>query len=143
MAKYIRPTLKTKFHIDFDWWIQEKQNLRRALLDQLCEECRAMVEADPEPRSMDWIDPITAQVHTIDQLWHLLRTQCAAKPDFLAANLPLTTLAFRLFIVNDNQPLTPAEIHQHLRTKPSQTILKTIGGRKIYKGMRPVTPLLS
>ena len=143
MTKYIKPTLKTKFHIDFNWWEENSRGFRRALFDQLCDECRATVEADPEVRMIDWVDPETAQVYTIDQLWHILRTQCAPKPDFLAEDLPLTTAVFRLFIANDNKPLTAAEIHQQLHRKSSRMILRTIGGKKIYKGIRPVTPLLS
>ena len=143
MAKYIKPTLRTKFHIDFQWWADEGRNFRRALLDQLCAECREAVENDPEPRTMDWIDPDTAQVFTIDQLWHILHTQCAQKPDFLDEDLALTASVFRLFIANDNKPLTSSEIHQQLRKKSAHTILRTIGGRRIYKGIRSVIPLLS
>jgi hypothetical protein len=143
MAKYIKPTLRTKFHIDFQWWADEGRNFRRALLDQLCDECREAVENDPEPRSMDWIDPDTAQVFAIDQLWHVLNTQCAHKPEFLNEDMPLTASIFRLFIANNNRPLTPSEIHQQLRTKSAHTILRTVGGRNVYKGIRPLVPLLS
>lgn len=143
MAKYVKPTLKTKYHIDFNWWAQEGRSLHRALLDQLCDECRATVGADPEIKTMDWIDPETGQVFTIDQLWYTLQTQCSQKPDFLAEQLPLTASIFRLFIANNNTPLTPVEIHQYLHKKDARTILRTIGGRTIYRGIRPVTPLIS
>lgn len=92
---------------------------------------------------MDWVDPETGQVFTIDQLWYTLQTQCSQKPDFLPEQLPLTASIFRLFIANNNTPLTPVEIHQYLHKKDARTILRTIGGRTIYQGIRPVTPLIS
>lgn len=143
MAKYIKPTLKTKYHIDFDWWGQEERNFHRTLIDQLCNECRSALEADPEVRTMDWIDPETAQVFTIDQLWHVLRTECGRKSDFITEQLPLTASIFRLFIANNNTPLTAVEIHQQLRKRTARTILRTISGRRIYNGIRPVYPLFS
>ena len=142
MPKYIKPTLRTKFHIDFNWWDDGKQNLHQALIDQLCEEIKASIEADPDIKTLDWIDPETAQVYSVDQLWHVVRAQCSHKPDFLTDELPLVTAIFRLFIKNNNAPLTPSEIHQHLQRKSSQLILRTIGGRKTYLGIRTVTPLV-
>ena len=143
MAKYIKPTLKTKFYIDFNWWAQDEGSFHRTLIDQLCDECRATVGDTPEPRPMDWVDPETGQVFTIDQLWHVLHTQCAHKPDFLSDALPITSAVFRLFIANNNTPLSAPEIHQHLHRKSANTILRTIGGVKTYKGIRAKVPLLS
>jgi len=143
MPKYIKPTLKTKFHIDFNWWAQEERNFHRVLLDQLEGEYRATIEVDSDIRIMDWIDPETAQVFSIDQLWHVIHTQCGQNPDFLSERLPLATAIFRLFIINNNTPLTAAEIHQQLQRKTPSTILRTIGGRSIYHGIRPVIPLIA
>ena len=35
-----RPTVDTKFHIDYDWWEKSGKNFRLYLRDQLCDECR-------------------------------------------------------------------------------------------------------
>ncbi len=35
-----RPTVDTKFHIDYDWWETNSRNFRLYLRDQLCDECR-------------------------------------------------------------------------------------------------------
>ena len=142
MPKYIKPTLKTKFHIDFNWWAQGSRNFHQALLDQMCDKCRALVDASPEVKTMDWIDPETAQVFTIDQLWHTIHVQCGPKSDFLADQLPLVSSIFRLFIVKNNTPLTPVEIEQHLHRRSARIILRTIGGKKIYNGIRPISPLI-
>lgn len=144
MVKYIKPSLKTKFHIDFGWWIQENENLRRHLLEHACLECREMVEADPEPKYMDWIDPETGQVFQIDQLWHLIRTRCSEDIiEFIPDHLSLVASIFRLFIANNNTPLTPVQIHQQLQRKSASLILRTIGGRKVYMGIRPVNKLVN
>lgn len=143
MPKYIKPTQKTKFHVDFTWWLQDKNNLHATLMSHLCDGCREAVEADPAEKIMDWVDPETAQVFQIDQLWHVIRTQCSQDPDFLSDQLPLATAIFRLFIVNNNTPLTPWEIHQRLQKKSSSVILRTLAGRTIYQGIRPVYPLIS
>jgi hypothetical protein len=140
MAKYIKPTLKTKFHIDFIWWQKQGRNFRRYLLEHVCNECKDIVEAEPEGQTIDWVDPETAQVFTIDWLWYIIHTNCSQQPDFIPPELPLVASVFRLFIANNNTPLTPVEIHQELQKKDATIILRTLGGRTVYKGIRPVTP---
>lgn len=144
MAKYIKPTLQTKFHIDFSWWQDDSRKFHRTLLDQLCKEGRSLIENENEIKTMDWIDPVTAQVFTVDQLWHITRMQCSHKPDFLTDQLPLITGAFRIFIANNNTPLTPVEMHQLMPKRPANTILRTISSKgKVYQGIRPVVPVVS
>jgi len=143
MAKYIKPTLKTKFHIDFNWWLQPGKNLRRYLLAHSCDAVKTMVDENPEPQTMDWVDPETGQVFEIDQLWHVIRRHCADEPDFVPDTLPLTESIFRLFLMNDNTPLTPVEMEQLLGKRDARTILRTIGGRRVYEGIRPAAPIVS
>lgn len=139
MAKYIKPTLKTKFHIDFEWWQTEGQNLRNYLLEHVCRQFKDLAEASPEGQTIDWIDPQTGQVFSIDRLWYDIQINCARQPDFIPESLTLTASIFRLFIANNNTPLTPVEIHQQLNKKDAPTILGIIGGNNIYKGIRAVT----
>jgi hypothetical protein len=139
MAKYVKPTLKTKFHIDFSWWQEEGRNLRSRLLEHACPECRELLEADPTIKTMDWVDPETGRVFTIDQAWHLVRERCADDPNYLDEQLALVASVFRLFIITNNSPLTPVEMHQRLSRKSAGLILRTIGGHRTYMGIRPVT----
>ena len=138
MAKYIRPTRKTKYHIDFDWWEKNSRNLRRYLLEHACEECRNLAESDTEKTLVDWVDPETGEVFTIDRLWYDVYAMCVENHDYLDKNLPLTSLIFRLFISNNNKPLTSVEIHQGIGKKSAGVILKMLSGQTIYKGIRPV-----
>ncbi len=142
MPKYIKPTTKTKFHIDFNWWESLENNLRSSLIEHACPECREMVELDPTPKYMDWIDPETGQVFEIDQLWYLVRQKCSDDPYYISDTLPLIGAIFRLFIANNNTPLTPIEIHHQLAQKSPNVILKIIGGRQVYKGLRAVMNLV-
>lgn len=141
MARYVKPTLDTKFHIDFDWWEQNSRNLRVDLQAQLCSECRAQY-ADSPPREIDWVSPDTGEVKRVDILWHVIRTHCSQQPDYITEHTPVTTAVFRIFLANDNVPLTPVGLYQILGRKSPGLILRTIGGHQIYKGIRPViTPV--
>jgi len=137
MAKYVKPTLDTKFHIDFSWWQEKEQNLRAYLLSHVCPECAEQVEQS-EDQTFDWIDPETGQVFQIDMLWHIIQTHCSQDPSFFDSRIPLTSAIFRTFIVGDNTPLTPVEIHEHVDKKDPKLILRTIGGRVVYQGIKPV-----
>jgi len=45
---------------------------------------------------------------------------------------------FRVFLANGNEPLSSVELHQILGRRSPEVILRTLAGRKIYKGIRPV-----
>ncbi len=133
-----RPTADTKFHIDYDWWEESGRDFRLYLRDQLCAECRDRFSDHRNTESVDWVDPETGEVHRTDALWECLRTRCANDPDFINEHLPIGAACFRVFLANDNTPLSPNELSQLLPWKPSRTILATLGGRQVYLGIRPV-----
>ena len=138
MARYVKPTLDSKFHIDFDWWQQQGRNLRVYLYSHLCPECQAEY-ADSQPEEFDWVSLDTGEIKRIDILWHVIRTHCSQRPDYLTDHIPLTTAVFRVFLANDNGPLTPSGIHSVLKRKSPSLILRTIGGHQVYMGIRPVS----
>lgn len=134
MAKYIKPTLDTKFHIDFHWWQKKGQNLNIQLRSQACPECQEQLNTG---ELFDWVDPETGEVFQIDRLWHCIYTECSQKADFIDDHTPLTTAIFRIFIANNNKPMSSVEIFEKLERKSADTILRTIGGRVVYQGIRP------
>lgn len=138
MAKYVKPTLDTKFHIDFGWWQKQRQNLSAYLQSHLCSEAKAVHEQDAQNQTFDWVNAETGEVFQVDLLWHVIQTHCTQKPNFIEENIPLTRSIFRLFIANDNTPLTPLEIHAKLQKRTPELILRTIGGHQVYEGIRPV-----
>ncbi len=138
MAKYIKPTLDTKFHIDFSWWQKKGQNLRSYLQSHACPPCKELAQ-DSQGQIFDWVNPETGEVFQIDMLWHIIHTHCSEDPTFLDSRIPLTSAIFRAFILNGNIPLTSIEIHQKISKKTPELILRTIGRRQVYKGIKPVT----
>jgi len=133
-----RPTVNTQFHIDWDWWTASEQNYRLYLHDQLCEECRLRFPSPFDVDEVDWVDPNTAEVTRTDALMMCLRTQCAQDPNFINSTLPLAAAVFRIFLVNDNKPLSPTELYELLPWRPANTILRVIGSRRAHYGIRPV-----
>jgi len=139
MAKWFIPTTNTKFHIDFDWWGKSGKDFRLYLRDQLCPTCQKRFPDHRNTETVDWIDPETAEVKRTDALWQCLRTMCARQPDYLHPKLPLVTAIFRAFLANNNEPLTPVELHEgYIPWKSPEVILRALTGERVYLGLRPV-----
>jgi hypothetical protein len=85
---------------------------------------------------VDWVDPDTAEVQQVDGLQHVLITHCAKEPDFISERTALVDAVFRIFLANGNTPLTPVELAERLG-RPPETILRTLSGMRVYKGLRP------
>ena len=137
MNKWVKPTLDTKFQIDFDWWDEADRNFRVHLLSHLCNECQVRYKDYQEADLIDWIDARTGEVSQVDGLWHSLRGCCSLKPDYVDAYTPLTTAVFRTFLANGNEPMSSRDLAQKLQ-RPAETILRTIGGLRVYNGIKPV-----
>ena len=134
-----RPTIDTPFHIDWEWWSEHDRNYRIYLYEQLCEECRRRFPSAIDVEEVDWIDPETAEVTRADALLMCLRLQCADDPEYLSPSLPLTAAVFRVFLLNGNEPLSPAQLSERLPWRTPTTILRVIGGRQTHYGIRPVS----
>ena len=133
----IKPTVNTPFKIDFDWWRQNDSNWRIFLLDFLCDEHKNAFSIQHDDQLIDAIDPETAEVTQVDGLLYELINHCAQQEGFLKQNLPLVAQIFRIFLSNSNQPLNANQLSEIIG-KPARTILVTIGGHRVYKGIRPV-----
>ena len=132
----IKPSLDTPFHIDIDWWKQYDNNWRVFLHDCLCSEHQTLFENLEDAIWVDWIDPETAEIKRVDGLQHVLMTHCAKQVNFITANTTLVDAVFRVFLSNGNEPLSIREIADQIK-RPAETILRTISGPQIYKGLRP------
>jgi len=132
----IKPTLETKFHIDYDWWEREGHDLRVYLLSHLAPEQRAFFTAHQDTEEIDWIDPVTAEVRKVDALQRALQ-EASQQPDFITGHTSLVDAVFRVFLANNNTPLTPNELGERIGRAP-MTILRTLAGASVYKGLRPV-----
>jgi len=132
----IKPTLRTPFQIDFDWWKKSDNNWRVYLHDSLCPEHQSAFVDIKEDQTIDWIDPETAEVQSVDGLQHVLITHCAKQEGFLTDHTTLVDAVFRSLLANGNVPMTPVELGNHLK-RPAETILRTFSGPQVYKGIRP------
>lgn len=132
----VKPTLQTKFHIDFDWWSQNDQDWRVYLHSFLCPKHQEAFPDLSEGELVDWVDPETAEVQQVDGLQHILITHCAREDDFIDERTTLVDGVFRLLLANGNTAMTPVELADQLGRSPD-TILQTLSGRQVYKGLRP------
>jgi len=131
----IRPTTKTPFHIDFEWWKHHDANWRIYLFGFLCPEHQKAFEGQAEVM-IDVVDPQTAEVQRVDGLQYTLMKHCAQQPDFIARETSLVNRIFKLLLANGNRPMTPEEMAP-LVGRPAETILRTLSGPQVYQGIRP------
>jgi len=134
----LKPTIQTPFHIDFAWWEQNDRDWHVFLRSLLCPEHQQTFNDMEVDSLIDWIDPITAEVKPVDGIQHALMSHCAQQPDFVNAHTSVVEAAFRIFLVNGNQPMSPVDMSKSLN-RPAETILRTLSGARIYRGLRPVS----
>lgn len=134
----IKPRLDTPFHIDFAWWQKNDRDWHVYLRSFLCPEHQETYAQMDINEKVDWIDPETAEVQSVDGLQHVLITHCAKQPSFITQHTSLVDSIFRTFLANGNAPLTAEELSLHLG-RDAQTILRTISAKRVYKGIRPCT----
>ncbi|MGJ3238891.1 MAG: hypothetical protein ACFE0Q_09330 [Anaerolineae bacterium] len=132
----LKPTLDTKFQIDYEWWERENNDLRAYMLTHLPPEIREKFADTEADQVVDYVDPETGEVFQLDELG--LAIQEAAKmDDFINPQASLVDSVFRVFLANGNTPRTPREL-EHDTQRDARTILKTFGGVRIYRGVRPI-----
>jgi hypothetical protein len=132
----LKPSIKTPFHIDFDWWKQNERDWHVFLRSLLCSEHQEAFSNVEEGQMIDWIDERTAEVRPVDGIQHALMSHCALQANFTDEHTALVEAVFRIFLVNGNAPMSPEDISKRLN-RPADTILKTLTGPRIYRGLRP------
>ncbi len=118
-SSLVKPSINTPFHIDFDWWKKNEP-----------------FEETEEGQTIDWVDPMTAEVTPVDGIQNALMTHCVKQPDFLTDQTALVEAVFRLFLTNGNHPMSSGDLGARLK-RPPETILRTLVGARVYKGIRP------
>jgi hypothetical protein len=133
----VKPTLQTRYHIDFDWWGQSDRDWRVHLSSLLCPEHQEAFSDFKADEMVDWVDPDTAEVQRVDGLQHVLISHCAKEEGFISERTALVDAVFRLFLANGNDPMTISDLAERLGRPPS-VLLKTLSGGRVYRGLRPV-----
>jgi hypothetical protein len=130
-----KPTIDTRFHIDYDWWDNPAQ-LRLYMLSHLPNaEARERLGQHEEGTIVDYVHPDTGEVFRYDELQLAIQT-AAQEEGFIDPQASMVDNIFRVFLRNGNQPRTPRELESEV-DKPANIILRTIGGTTVYKGIRP------
>ncbi len=137
MAKWQRPTVDTRFHIDMDWWKETRRDIRVYMRELLCDECRAEFESFQGQEEIDWVDEQTGEVTQVDGLWHSVRTCCSHKPNYITPSTPVIDAIFRTFIANGNKPLSARDLYELLDRRPPEMLLRMLTVGPIYMGIRP------
>ncbi len=132
---FVRPTLDTKFHIDYDWWDKSDLDLKTYLLTRLPIDEEVPAEADTD--EVDLVDPETGEVYRVDGFQYIVQTYFSQLPEDFATRTSLVDAVFCVLLANANIPMTAQEIADRVH-RPVNTILKTVGGPKIYQGIRPL-----
>lgn len=133
----VKPTVHTRYHIDFDWWRKNDRDWRVYLQSYLCPQHQESFQDAREGELIDWIDPQTAEVQRVDGLQHVLIGHCAQQPDFITQRTSMVDAVFRIFLSNGNAALSCEELAERLN-RPADTILRTLSGIRVYKGLRPI-----
>lgn len=136
LSHRVKPTLDTRFHIDYEWWNREDRDLRTYKISHLPPDQRTRFETVHEQDMIDWIDAETAEVHRMDALEQALE-MATQDPQFITDRTTLVDAIFRVFLRNRNKPLSPEELSKMIN-RPAMTILKTLAGGQVYKGIRPL-----
>ena len=132
----VKPTVDTPFHVDFEWWKKNERDWHVYLRSLLCAEHQEAFSNVEEGETIDWVDPVTAEVKPVEGVQNALMTHCVKQPDFLTIQTALVEAVFRLFLANGNMPMTSKELGARL-SRPADTILRTLAGARVYKGIRP------
>jgi len=132
----VKPSINTPFHIDFDWWKKSERDWHVYLRTLLCAEHQEAFANMEEDQTIDWIDPVTAEVKPVAGVQNALMTHCVKQPDFLTYQTAVVEAVFRIFLANGNVPMSSGELALRLN-RPPETILRTLVGARVYKGIRP------
>lgn len=145
MAKSPRPQLKpsllkkatadTRFYIDYDWWDKSDLDLKTYLLTRL--DIGEDINLELETDEVDLIDVETGEVTRVDGFQYVVQAYFSQLPDDFVTRTSLVDAVFCVLLANANKPMTAAEIAQRVK-RSSSTIIKTMGGPKIYQGVRPI-----
>ncbi|HSQ40583.1 MAG TPA: hypothetical protein VLM78_10540, partial [Anaerolineales bacterium] len=106
----LKPSVRTTFQIDFEWWKESERDWHVYLRSLLCSTHQASLADLEEGQMVDWVDENTAEVREVDGIQHALMSHCARQPEFVTPQTALVEAVFRLFLVNGNQPMSAEDL---------------------------------
>ena len=134
----VRPTLDTKFHIDYLWWERAERDLHVYLRSHLCAEHKEIFSEMDGNALVDNVDLQTGEVSKVPAIQNILISHCAQQSDYITQRTSMVNAVFRLFLSNSNTPLTARELAERIGKQPN-LVLRTFSSPRVYKGIRPYT----
>lgn len=134
-SSLIKPTVDTRYHIDYSWWQKSDEDLRIYLLSHLPQDERDRLAHSTSEEMIDFVDPMTGEVTQIDEL-HFALQRASTQADYITQHTSLVDAIFRLLIANNNRPMSSNDLSRELK-RPASVILKMLSGNRVYKGIRP------
>jgi hypothetical protein len=86
---------------------------------------------------VDLVDMNTGEVRKVDGFQYALQSYFSQLPEDFASRTSLVDAVFCVLLANANQPMTAQTIADRIH-RPVDVVLKTIGGPRIYQGIRPI-----
>ena len=130
-----RATPDTRFYIDYEWWDKSDLDLKTYLFTRL--DIGEEINIDSETDEVDLVDAETGEVTRVDGFQYVVQAYFSQLPDDFVTRTSLVDAVFIVLLANANKPMSAKEIAQKVKRSPS-TIVKTMGGPKIYQGVRPI-----
>jgi len=130
-----RISADTQFYIDYEWWDKSQLDLKTYLFGRLAIEDESAFDTSSE--EVDLVNPNTGEVRRVDGFQYVVQTYFSQLPEDFATRTSLVDAVFCVLLANANQPMTAIEIAEKVH-RPADVVLKTIGGPRIYQGIRPI-----
>ena len=130
-----RPTLDTRFHIDFDWWERSDLDLRTYVFSRL--EIGDESSLDIGMEYVDLVDDDTGEVRQVDGFQYALQTYLSQMPADFIQQTSLVDAVFYVLLANANKPLSARSLAERVG-REAEVVLKTLSGTRIYQGIRPI-----
>ena len=121
--------------IDFAWWEESNLDLKTYLLSRFSLGDESSLEAEFD--QVDLVDPHTGEVHQVDGFQYLIRAYFHRLPEDFIKHASLVDATFCVLLANANQPMSGREIAERIG-RPAEVVVRTLGGTKIYQGIRPI-----
>jgi len=134
-SSLVKPGLDTHFHIDYSWWQQNDREWNVYLRGMLGDVFEQKLAEAGEEKEFDWVDPLTGEVLQVAAIQYFLAMKFAQENEEFEGTSMIEAI-FREFLKNSNAPLSSNELADKL-DRSAKTILKTLSGIRVYRGMRP------
>ena len=135
--KLLRPTVNTTFHVDWSWFERNNLNAQSFIRNQLSNEAQQLFENGLKVREVDYIDPESGEVFRMDNMREMILARCQWEPNYITSDMPLVQSVFRLFLANNNKPMTIIQLAQGLGRHNPQAILRVRTGSGVQNGIVP------